>query len=184
MEAERQDQWGRWSAQQPAARDPKHVHVAASQASVSRGSCCGLGSGWRNSVPHFWGLAPWCSWCAVCSPAQCRCHQSLSVSSVGGVGVHSHMGPLCFEERSSASLTASQGTQLQRGKREMLILKKSKHVTSAGVTAELYVPWHLLSSWAFRGGGFWWCAEMCGAELSLLRRPEITSVTFTPQVLP
>lgn len=84
----------------------------------------------------------------------------------------------------SASLTASQGTQLQRGKKEMLILKKSKHVMSAAVTAELYVPWHLLSSWAFRGGGFWWCAEMCGAQLSLLCRPEITSVTFTPQVLP
>ena len=84
----------------------------------------------------------------------------------------------------NASLAASQGTQLKRGKKEMLILKKSKHVTSAGVTAEQCVPWHLPSSWAFRGGGFWRCGEMVGAQLSLLRRPEITTVTLTPRVLP
>lgn len=99
-------------------------------------------------------------------------------------GVHSHMGPLCFEERSKCKPHSFPGHTITKGEKEMLILKKSKHVTSAGVTAELYVPWHLLSSWAFRRGGCWWCAEMCGAQLSLLRRPEITSVTFTPQVLP
>ena len=72
------------------------------------------------------GLAPPCASCAIWSPARCRCHQPLSASPVGGLGVHSHMGPLCFEEHSKCKPRSFPGHTVKKGKKRNAYSKEEQ----------------------------------------------------------